>query len=61
MKTIQEIKETHKRLSKELGGVIAVIVKNGRSLGVQYWTPEMIDKGESLNTDNTKSVFIERL
>ena len=44
---------------------VACIVRTEYSgdyyFGVQFWTPRMIQLGSSINTDGTKSIFIDRL
>lgn len=64
--TVQQIKKESIKLSKEVNGRFAVIVKTPYSqrkstLGVQYWTKEMIATGTSKNTDKTTSTLIELL
>lgn len=65
--TIETIRNSHSKLSKELNGVIACIVSTRVSarkshLGVQYWTPEEIAAGTPrTNLDRTVSTFIEKL
>lgn len=64
--TAQQVREESINLSKEVNGRFAVIVKTSYSprkstMGVQYWTKEMIASGTSKNTDNTTSTLIELL
>lgn len=64
--TAQQVREESVKLSKEVNGRLAVIVKTPYSqrksaMGVQYWTKEMITIGVSKNTDNTTSTLIELL
>ncbi len=63
---LQEIRNSHKKLNKIEGNRYAVIVKTQISprkmnLGVQYWTAQMILEQIQLNTDNSRSAFIEKL
>jgi hypothetical protein len=64
--TIQEVRNSSAKISKEGNGRIAVIVETPFSsrksvYGVQFWTKEMIELGTTENTDNTISKFIEIL
>jgi hypothetical protein len=65
MNQINEVRQSHSKLNKTVNGRIAVIVKTtcwGESIiGVQYWTPDMIAKGFSINSDKTVSKFLEKL
>ena len=69
MKTINTIQETRKNNQKAVGfsnGRQAVVVTlpilNLKfQYGVQFWTPEQIEKGESINSDNSISKFVETL
>jgi hypothetical protein len=66
MKPVNEVRESHKDLAKEINGVTAVIVKTYYSarkyaLGVQYWTNEEIKADVTTNTHGGKSIFIEKL
>ena len=64
--TVNEVRNSGLKLTKESNGRIAVIVLTPYSArkanyGIQFWTPEMIEVGTSKNTDNTTSIFIEKL
>ena len=64
--TVNEVRDSGLKLTKESNGRIAVIVLTPYSTrkanyGIQFWTPEMIEVGTSKNTDNTTSTFIEKL
>ena len=69
-KEINEIKKSHSKLTKEINGRIAVAVATryydkencvAIGCGIQYWTEQMIKQGCSINTDGTKSIFLEKL
>lgn len=64
--SIDEVRNSGSKLSKSLNGRIPVIVltivsKDCSTYGIQFWTPEMIEVGNSKNTDNTISTFVENL
>jgi len=64
--TIQEVRETGAKLNKENFGRIAVIVltpyeREKANYGIQFWIPELIQIGYSVNPDNSISTFIEKL
>lgn len=64
--TIKSVRESCAKIEKKNNGRIAVVVATNRSArkssyGIQFWTPEMILMGESKNTDNTVSKFVETL
>ncbi len=64
--TISSVKKSSKRIPRTSGDRIAVIVftpinKRNGYYGVQFWTSEMIKKGTSKNTDNSISIFKEKL
>lgn len=64
--TAAQVREESSKISREVNGRAAVIVCTGISArkayyGVQFWTPEMIAAGSSVNTDRTVSVFVENL
>ncbi len=64
--TIEEVKQSHKKLANMTGDRFAVIVttnisKTKSQFGVQYWTKKMIEVGFSENTDKTISTFVELL
>ena len=64
--TIQEVRNSSTKISKESNGRISVIVETPYSArksvyGVQFWTKEMIEAGTAKNNDNTVSKFIEIL
>lgn len=64
--TINEVRESGLKITKEINGRIAVIVLTPYSArksnyGIQFWTPQMIEIGTSKNTDNTTSTLIEKL
>jgi hypothetical protein len=64
--TVEETRNDHAKICKEISGRIAVIVSTPYSArkahyGVQFWTPEMIEARTSVNTDKTVSTFIENL
>jgi len=64
--TVEETRNDHAKVCKESNGRIAVIVSTPyiarkANYGVQFWTPEMIEAGKSVNTDRTISTFIENL
>ena len=64
LRTPQQVREGMNNKTFPSSDRIPVIVtipfsKRKQDLGVQFWTKEMISKGESLNTDNTVSKFVE--
>ena len=64
--TIQQVRNSSTKISKESNCRISVIVETPYSTiksvyGVKFWTKEMIETGMSKNTDNTVSKFIEIL
>lgn len=64
--TINEVRESGLKLTKESNGRIAVIVLTPYSArkanyGIQFWTSEMIKLRYSKNTDNSISTYIEKL
>ena len=64
--TIQEVRNSSTKISKESNGRTSVIVETPYSArksvyGVQFWTREMIAAGVAKNTDNTVSRFVEIL
>lgn len=68
---IDEIRKSHANVPKWNKTSIPVIVEqetptgSGKykkiSYGVQFWTPDMIDKREALNTDGTESLYVSLL
>ena len=64
--TIQQIIEESSNIERIVNDRIAVIVLTNFSArkaiyGVQFWTSEMISNGQSINTDNTISRYIQTL
>lgn len=64
LNTIQEIKQSHSKISNMTGDRFAVIVtsnisKTKSQFGVQYWTKKEIEIGFLTNTDKTISTFVE--
>lgn len=64
LRTPQQVREGMNNKTFSISDRTPVIVtipvsKRKQDLGVQFWTNEMIEKGESLNTDNTVSKFVE--
>lgn len=60
---INEVREDHKNVSHVVGDRVAVITqtfisKRKFTLGVQFWTNNMIDLGVSKNADLTVSKLI---
>ena len=51
----------HSNLCKVIDGRTAVIVKTGKSYGVQYWMDYQINNKRANNTDGSKSYFITKL
>lgn len=53
------------RIPREVNGRFACIVRTEANgdywFGVQFWTPEMIEGGSTINTDRTRSLFIQKL
>lgn len=62
-KDIDRIRRQNANLAILNDDRIAVIVQSDHTavLGIQFWTEEMIQQGESKNTDKTMSFFIDRL
>ncbi len=63
---IAEVRNNHSRVNPVNNGRIAVVVSTQISarkhtLGVQFWTPEMIAMGTSTNTDRTVSTYVDHL
>ncbi len=66
VRTPQQVREGMKNTKIDFSKFsrIPVIVtlpvsKGVQDLGIQFWTKEMIAKGESVNPDNTISKFVE--
>jgi hypothetical protein len=64
--TIQEVRENNQKAAGFSNGRHAVIVTLPISArrfqyGVQFWTLEQIEKGQSINSDNSISKFVEVL
>jgi hypothetical protein len=64
--TIAEVRKSSSKISKNSIDRIAVIVlipysARRADYGIQFWTPELIKTGVSINTDKTKSIFVEIL
>jgi hypothetical protein len=60
---IEEVRGSVNIFVSDRIGVITLTehIKGLAYYGVQFWRPQMIDRGFSINTDGTESKFVELL